>query len=140
MRREGYREEEYTVSLAAGESRPLDVRLEPADATINVTPNVGGSEIIVRDAENNRRVGRYDERVANLHVPPGRYEVTVSKSGYHTATREVTVTASQTVYLEPPLEQLPPERPHVRGDAATTIRTTADGKFLLIELTGKSGM
>ena len=51
----------------------------------------------------------------------------------------MTVTASQTVYLEPPLEQLPPERPHVRGDAATTIRTTADGKFLLIELTGKSG-
>lgn len=139
VRREGYREEEYTVSLVAGESLPLNVRLERAFGTINVTPNVGGSEITIRDVDNNRPVGRYDERVANLHVPAGRYEIAVSKGGYRTSTREVTLTPSQTVYLEPPLEQLPPEKPRVRGDAATTIRTYADGKFLLVELAGKSG-
>lgn len=139
VRREGYREEEYKVSLVAGEKLPLDVRLERAFGTLNVTPNVDGAEIIVHDAVNNRRVGRYDERVANLHVPPGRYEVAVSKSGYRTATREVTVTSAQTLYLEPPLEQLPPEKPRIRADVATTIRASVDGKFLLVELTGKSG-
>lgn len=139
VRRDGYQEEEYTVSLAAGTSMPLDVSLEPTLATINVTPNVGGSEIIVRDAANDRHVGRYDERVTNLHVPPGRYEIAVSKKGYHTARREVTVSSSQIVYLEPPLERLAPERPRVRADAATTIRILPDGKFLVVELTGKSG-
>jgi TonB family protein len=139
VRREGYREEEYTVSIGPGQRFPLNVKLEPTSGIINVTPNVSGTEIIVQNLENNTRVGRYDERVSNLNVPPGRYEVAISKSGYRTATREVSVTASQSVYLEPPLEQLPPERPRVRGDAAMTIRTSTEGKLLIVELMGKSG-
>jgi hypothetical protein len=147
VRKNGYREEAYDLSVAAGDSRPLNINLKLAAGVVNVAPTVAGASISIVNAETNREVGRYDGRADNVALAPGRYQVAVSKQGYRTAVREVTVEDARTLYLEPPLEALPAQaverrrtgRASFRPDAATQVQVAAEGKYILIYLSGRSG-
>lgn len=147
VRKNGYREAAYDLSVAAGDSRPLSVKLEPASGTVNVVPTVANAAISIVNAETDREVGRYEGRANNVALAPGRYQVLVSKDGYQTAVREVTVEDAKTLYLEPPLEPLPTQAVERRltenksfsPDAATQVHAMPEGKYLVIYLSGRSG-
>lgn len=148
VRREGYREEEYELGFEPGRVTSLSVSLEPLYGTIDVAPAVAGAEINIRETGTNGLVGHYVGRASNIRLSPGRYQVFVSKEGYKTAIREITVKPSEIVLLEPPLEPLPkasaaparrPVPPPFRPDSAMLTQTSAQGKFVVVVLTGRSG-
>ena len=137
VRKSGYRQEEYTVNLGAGDSMPLNISLELQTGLLNVTPSVEGTTIVVTNLDTGSRVGTHTDRINGLDVVPGRYEVAVSKNGFRTTTRTVVIKPTETIYLEPPLEAFTPEKPRVRRDGAMTLQSVAEGKFLVVILTGK---
>jgi hypothetical protein len=148
VRRDGYREKEHELSVGAGERKPLNVRLELESGILSVVPTTTDATISIIKAETNREVGRYDGRANNVELPPGRYQVVISKNGHRTTVRDVTVEDASTIYLEPPLELLPPpptptprrtERRSFRADAATQMQAVPEGKYIVINLSGRSG-
>jgi hypothetical protein len=148
VRKNGYREKAYDLSVAAGDRRPLKVELELSSGIVNVVPTVDNAAISIVNAETNGEVGRYDGRANNVELPPGRYQVVISKKGHRTTVRDVTVEDARTIYLEPPLELLPPpptptprrtERRSFRADAATQMQAVPEGKYIVINLSGRSG-
>jgi hypothetical protein len=147
VRRAGYREVAYDLGVAAGDRTPLSVTLKPAPGSVNVSPDVADATVSIINAETGSEVGRYDGRASGVELAPGRYQVVVSKSGYRTTAREVTVEPAGTVYIEPslvPLPSLPAERGRVgnrsfRGDTATQLQSTRQGKFVVASLSGRSG-
>jgi hypothetical protein len=139
VRNATHREATRTIQLGPNKREFVNITLEPLPGVLSVSPGVGGAEIVVRDSETSVVVGRYTDAVRNLEVAPGRYLVQVSKDGYNTAERRVTLRPAETVYLEPPLERSTPVKPRVQGDSAMTVETLKDGKYLIISLAGKSG-
>ena len=137
--RQDYREERRTINLVPGQVENISIVLRPLPGKLNVSPSVAGTEITVRNSRAGSEVGSYAERVSDLEVEPGVYQITVSKSGYKTSTREVTVEPAKSAYLEPLLEPAPVERERVHPDAAMFMQTANDGKYLTVSLTGQSG-
>lgn len=134
-----YREERRTINLAPGQAETISITLDLLPGKLSVSPSIAGTEITVRKVGAGSAIGSYTERVSDLEVAPGLYQITVSKSGYKTATREVTVEPTKSAYLEPLLEIAPVEKPRIRSDAAMSLQTSNDGKYLIVSLTGKSG-
>jgi hypothetical protein len=152
VRREGYREKEYEVELEAGRVTSASISLEALRGTLTVNPTVANAEISILSIDTNALAGKYVGRASSVELPPGHYQVFVSKEGYKTAVREVALKHSQALILEPLLEILPkPPAPtrraaqsrtpqqQFRPDSVMQTQTSFDGKFVVLMLTGRSG-
>lgn len=145
--RPGYRERAREVHLRAGDRTPLSVALERLNGFISVSPLVDETEISIVEVATGKSVGVYSGRVNRLELPPGRYQVSVSKQGYMTTEREVVVEPALKLSIEPPLSSLPrptparrrPAPPPFRPDYSTRTETSLVGKFVVVTLTGRSG-
>ncbi len=149
--RSGYRERTYNVTLRPGAAEQFTAELEPLDGTLNIKPTVPGAGIDIVRIETGESVGRYMGRASNVSLPPGRYQVFVSKDGHRTAVRDVTIKSAETVSLEPLLELIPRPRPTPAptprrtasppfpSDSAMRVKTYVEGKFVVVVLAGRSG-
>ncbi|MBC8028515.1 MAG: PEGA domain-containing protein [Pyrinomonadaceae bacterium] len=151
VQREGYEPQTLQISLVPDTNTPFNVVLRLITGVLNIEPTVTGCQINVLDAETNALVGTYSGQVRNLELPPGRYQILVSKEGYRAVVRDVSVKAASTTLLEPSLEQLPRApspnarntrntgEPRFRPDAETQVRTSVTGKFIVVVINGRSG-
>jgi formylglycine-generating enzyme required for sulfatase activity len=105
LRRSGYKSHVDTIEVTAGEARELPmVRLEPADAMLRVTSDPDGATVLVD--------GTYrGETPLELAAPPGvSLAVRLTKTGFETAEREVSLRSGQTsdlaVTLDPQLGEI----------------------------------
>ncbi|HEX8457762.1 MAG TPA: carboxypeptidase regulatory-like domain-containing protein [Pyrinomonadaceae bacterium] len=140
----GYSEETRSLTLAAGLPESLTFSLRPVPGGLSIKPLTADAQIGIVNKGRNDTIGIYTGGVEKLSVEPGVYEVTISKRGYRTVTREVVVKPGESVYLEPPLELEATRlaartRPGFTPDRATTVETARDGKYILVTLTGRSG-
>ncbi len=144
IHRDGYRDQDYELTLRPGEQTPLSVSLEPLYGTLSVAPLVADSVIDVVESETGTSVGRYAGPARHIQLPPRHYQVLVSKEDYRTIVREVEIGPAASVSIEPPLEPLPvvvrrPEPPPFARDYATRAQVSSEGKFIVVTLTGRSG-
>lgn len=140
----GYSDETRSLTLEPGRAEYLTLSLRPVPGGLSIKPATKDTRIDIVNKERNNSVGSYTGGVEKLSVEPGLYEITISKRGYRTVTREVVVKPGESVYLEPPLERESPSppprpRPGFTPDRAMTVETVKDGKYLLVTLTGRSG-
>jgi hypothetical protein len=147
VRRPGYKDKEIEVRLRPGDHTPLSVTLDRLTGFISVSPLVDDAEIKIVEVATRKSVGVYYGRVHGLELPPGRYQVFVSKEGYRTTEREVVIESALKASIEPPLSPLPepapvgrrPAPPPFRPDHSTRAQTGVEGKYVLVTLTGRSG-
>jgi TonB family protein len=138
-RRVGYTEESRSITLLAGENVPIAITLNPLRGTLGVTPNVSGAEITVKkvESDNSQETRTFANSVVDLNLPPGEYEISISKEGYRGVKRTITLQPAGSVYLEPQLSKLPPENKPVQP-AAMSMQTSPVGKYFLVSLFGSS--
>jgi hypothetical protein len=98
LRKTGYRDEERPVTLSPGPNMQ-SFSLASLPGSLIVVPNLAGASIVIRN------FGEYRERI-NMELPPGSYEILVSKPGYRTVTRGVTIKAAEAFNLPVTLEKL----------------------------------
>lgn len=147
VRREGYFEQPHRVDVKAGVVTPLAVRLKPMSAVVSVAPTLPDAEIKIFDADASSLFGSYTGRAGGVELAPGRYQIFISKEGYRTAVRELTVKPAERVYIEPTLETLPEPppapvpapTPRFRPDTLMRAQTSEEGKFIVVSLSGRSG-
>lgn len=96
-----YRNANYTVELTRNSDNSLEVGLSPEDGTVNIVPNVSGTDITLSNG------GKFIGQVNDLKLAPGRYRVDVTRPGYKTFSQIVEVNAARTANLNPHLEPLP---------------------------------
>jgi hypothetical protein len=150
VRHMGYVDGQEIVELKGGENDPVTITLEPLPGRLNVSPNVEGTRIEVRRADTKRSVVTTDLPISNLDLPPGDYDVAGSKSGYLTKLREITIKSGENTHLElllepePKPEPTPAHRPELspsfKADSAMSMRTSREGKDIIVTLTGRSGI
>lgn len=148
VQREGYESQALQISLTPDTNTPFEIVLKLITGVLNIEPSVSDCQIRVLDAETNALVGTYSGRARNLELPPGHYQIRVSKEGYRAIVRDVSVKPASTTLLEPSLEQLPKppapkarkkEEPHFRPDAVTQVQASVNGKFIVVVINGRSG-
>jgi hypothetical protein len=148
VKREGYEPQILQISLEANTNTPLNIALKVITGVLNIAPAVPGCDISVLDAETNALVGKYSGQARNLELPPGHYQILVSKDGYRAAVRDVSLKAASTILLEPSLEHMPKApshttrntgEPRFQPDAKTQVQTSVSGKFIVVVLNGRSG-
>ncbi len=148
VQREGYEPQTLHINLAPDVNTPFNVVLRLITGVLSVEPTVTGCQIRVVEAETKALVGTYSGQARNLDLPPGSYQILISKEGYRPVTRDVSVKGASTTVIEPSLEQLPkvpPKtarntgQPRFRPDAETQVQTSVAGKFIVIALNGRSG-
>lgn len=139
VRHEGFRDDQRSVDLKSGENPTLTIKLEPLKGTLHIRPSVDGTSIELRSVDRNQNVGSYAGAIDQIEFPPGEYEITISKPGYATATRTVTLKAGAAVELEPRLDPLPPPKPAPKPrPRPMSARVETDGKYLIVHLSGTS--
>ena len=114
-----------------------NLRLEILLGSLTVSPSVDGAELSLRNVDADRNVGTYAGGISQTELPPGEYELSVSKKGYKPVTRRFAVKAGESAYLEPHLEALPVEKP--RPQMAMNASVRPDGKYFIVQLFGSSG-
>ena len=143
VRRAGYNDYSKVFTPAAGNNPPLNVRLDPLPGTLDVIPAVNEALIEIKKLDGGGGSLTRTGTIENLAVPPGEYEVTISKSGYLTVTRTVTIEPAQSFRLELKLDPIePPKRRPPERKIVTlpmTSSTTTTGKFLVVRLRSASG-
>lgn len=148
VHRDGYQDQGQEINLGPGHNPPLIISLKPLPGTLSVTPTVADADINLIESETNGNVGTYFGRARNIELPPGRYQVLVSKEGYQTTVREVLVKSAAIILLEPALDPLPKpspaavrraEQPRFRPDTTMQVQTSVVGKFIVVSLIGRSG-
>jgi hypothetical protein len=146
VHKDGYQDEDYEISLGPGDNTPLNVSLELLNGIVNISPLTADTEIQIIEIATNKSVGVYSGQMHHVQFPPGRYQVLISKEGYKTAVREVVIEPAANVFLEPSLVPLPKPpvvvrraEPPFRRDYATQARSSLEGKFIVVVLTGRSG-
>lgn len=143
VRRAGYRDHSMTFTVRAGDNPPLSVNLEPLPGVLHVTPSVSEAWIEINRLDGQSEGISLVGTIENLKIPPGEYEIRVSKNGFTTNTRTISIQPAQSLYLEPKLEAIvvrrppPPERRVVTIPMVSTVETS--GKFLIVRLRGASG-
>ena len=139
----GYNDYSVVFKPVAGHNPPLNVKLDPLPGTLNVVPAVNEALIEIKKLNGERASLTRTGTIEKLAVPPGEYEVTISKNGYATVTRTVTIEPAQSVYLEPKLDPVEPPKPRPRERKIVTMPMTfsaaTSGKFLVVRLRGASG-
>ena len=149
VRKTNYIDYQNTIFLSPGESGGLTITLKPQPGTLTISPSIANAEMTIINLDDNSVVGNYTERIKDMNIGPGRYQIAVTKPGYRTALREIIVKPAGSVYLEVPLEILPVEKPPLektssekprgRADAAMALQVSIDGKYLVANLIGQSG-
>jgi TonB family protein len=138
VRREGYRENQRTLDVLPGEPTKLSITLEALKGTLSVRPDVSGTAIELRSIARDQPVGTYAGGIEHLELPPGEYEVTISKSGYVSSARSVTINGGSLVEIEPHLDFLPSPKPARPAPRPMNGRVELDGKYLIVYLSGSS--
>lgn len=138
-RKAGYREQSRTIALEPKQHEPINLTLEPLPGSLSVKPSVAGAEIVITNLETNSMLGSYMDQISEMTIAPGRYQVSISKNCYGTEVREVTINPTASITLEPSLKKQRCSGQTIQGDARTIIESQADGKYLIVSLTGKSG-
>lgn len=143
VRHSGYGDQLLTLDLRPAENDLGVITLEPRLGTLNVAPSAADADIRIGSVDGHQNGGTYSGIINDLGLPPGVYEVIVSKSGYQTVTRQVTVKPGESVYLEPKLDPLPTEEPKTRRSVNTGTPASSsvhvEGKYLVVEIQGASG-
>jgi len=140
IRRDGYVEQQRTLDIQTGDNPSLAITLEPLKGVLSVKPDVDGAAIAVKSIDRDQQLGSYAGTIDRINFPPGGYEITISKTGYATATRTVTLKGGATVELEPRLDRLPPPKPPDKPrPRPMSARVEVDGKYLIVHLGGASG-
>jgi len=138
-RRVGYNEESRSITLIPGDNVPITITLDPVLGRLSVTPNVSGAEITVKGvaSEDSQSPRTFTNNVADLNLPPGEYEISISREGYRGVKRTLTLQPAGSVYLEPQLSEWPTATTSAQP-AAMTMQTSQAGKFVLVSLYGSS--
>lgn len=144
VRREGYRDRSVTLTTPGGENTAIKIALDPLPGKLRVEPSVAGAQIRVKSLDSNRDLISRSGLLDDFEVPPGDYEVIVSKSGYKTLTRTVTIHPAKGLSLEPRLDvmEIPrPPRPPAPAPPRIPITSSVEnaGKYLIVRLRGASG-
>lgn len=138
----GYTEHQQTIELQPGENDPIDITLTSLKGTLNVVPGVTDADINIRSIDRNQNVGTYVSAISSLELPPGAYEITISKKGYEIVTRKVSIKPAESVYLEPQLSPLPPPAPAPKPAISVLPMNSLvekQGKYFIVYLQGASG-
>jgi hypothetical protein len=145
IHKNGYQNEAYDISLGLGDTRPLEVSLKLLNGILNVAPLITDTEISIIEPATGKGVGVYSGRARHVELPPGRYQVFISKEGYKTMVRDVSIEPAGNVSLEPSLAPLPKPavtvrqaEPPFQRDYAMQAQTNVEGKFVVVVLTGRS--
>lgn len=139
-----------TITVSEGQPNFITVALMPQPGRLTVTTSVRDAEIEVVNLESSIKAGPYIGTLDHAEFSPGHYQVSVSKDGYRTASREITIKASESIYLEPQLEPLPtpmptpvptPKPSRRATNAAVPLSSTIEiaEKALVVRLNGSSG-
>jgi TonB family protein len=135
----GYAEQQRTITLNSGDNDLGSITLEPLKGRLIVKPNIDGASIEVKSIDRNMSVGSYAGAINNVDFLPGQYELIVSKSGYQTATRSITIRPSGTVEIEPSLEPVPTPTPTPQIVVAKRSSVAIDRKDLVVRIVGTAG-
>ena len=139
-RHDGFRDGQLSTQIKAGENPTISLSLEQLPGKLSIKPSIDGASIELKPRNGDQALRTFAGAVEQTELPPGDYEVTISRTGYHTLNRTVTLKAGSILELELHLEPLPPARPTVnRPPAPMTAYAQLDGKFLLVRLNGRSG-
>jgi TonB family protein len=139
VRHSGYGDQQRSVDLKPGENDPVTITLELLKGTLSVRPNVDSASIDVRSIDRNQSVGSYAGALDKVDLPPGEYELTVTKPGYQSATRAFTIKPAGTVDLEPRIDPLPTPTPTPRTVIPSVSTVNVEGKYLVVRILGTSG-
>ena len=142
----GYAEREQIINLTPGANGSLNITLERLMGNLDIVPSVADSEINLESVDSSQRVqlGPYSGRVNSLALASGTYEITISKSGYQTAHRRITIRPGESIFLEPQLFPLPtptPTQAPPTAIAPVPSRSMVEtaGKYFIMQLHGASG-
>lgn len=141
-RKSDYRDYSQQAEVVLDHENVFSIVLTPLPAKLTVSPSISGAEVEVFSLETSQNFGHYLNGLNQVDLTPGRYRISISRSGYQVSTREITAHAGESVYLEPLLEPLPTPTP----TPMPTIRNIAmafdiskQDKFLVLRLQGSSG-
>jgi tetratricopeptide (TPR) repeat protein len=94
-----YYEQQLTITILAGNNEPIPVALNAMPGHLTITTPGSDAHISIQN------IGDYTGSIEDKNVAPGVYEVTVSRLGYHAATRRVEIKPNAPTRLDVPLEQ-----------------------------------
>lgn len=94
VQKSGYHSGEFDLTLAAKEYKRFPVQLDWAGGFLTVHSDPPGALIEVAG------IGRYKDGVSDLPCPPGRYDITASRTGMKSKTQSVVVAAGQHAAVE----------------------------------------
>lgn len=99
IHKEGYGDEQRTVSLPPGQAQALNLVLAPLPGKLTISPSIPDADVVV--------AGRsYHGQVSDLQLAAGQYPVTVSKTGFKSDTRTVTVAPGRVQNVDVTLQPL----------------------------------
>lgn len=111
LRKKNYADHERSVVVAASGTIESFL-LSPVPGRLNVTPNIAGALITVRN------LGQYPEKITDLEVAPGSYDIEVKKPGFRTVTQTVLIAAGAPFFLPITLEKMTVDEMLREGEAA----------------------
>jgi len=145
VRSSGYREQSRTIELRPGANEPVEITLERLPAVLNISLALDDAQIEVRHSGANASLERRTGPIRNLPLPPGKYDVTVSRDEYQTERRTINLEPGQVVYLEVTLDRVPRAEPNSAQISQSidpvplSSMVTVEGKDLLVTLIGATG-
>ena len=141
-RKPDFRDYSQQVEVLLDRDNVFSIVLTPLPAKLTVSPSIDGTEVEVFNLETSQSFGHYFNRLNQVDLVPGRYRISISRTGYRVSMREITARPGESIYLEPLLEPLPTPTP----TPTPTIRNTAmtfdirkQDKYLVLRLQGSSG-
>ncbi|HEV7398400.1 MAG TPA: TonB family protein [Pyrinomonadaceae bacterium] len=139
-----------TIVVGQGQETAVTVTLVPQPGRLTVSTSVSSTLIEVINLDSNIKSGPYASPLNDAEFTPGRYRINVSKEGYRTASRDLTIKPSESIYLEPQLQALPTSTPTPTQAPAPIRRSTVAAtplsanvqsmdKDLIVRIVGASG-
>lgn len=143
-RKQNYQEFTKDLSLGADADNVFTVFLTPITGRLTIKPSVKGTNLEVFRVEDDASLGRYSDYLDKLELTPGNYRINLSKDGYRTAVREITVNPGESVFLEPVIELLPKPPPRRNIQPAppfipATFTIDTDGKNAIFRVNASTG-
>ncbi|WP_297489633.1 PEGA domain-containing protein [Thermococcus sp.] len=115
IRKAGYAERAYAISIKYGELKVLNVTLSPEMGKLTVKSNPSGAEVYV----DGKKVGTTP--LENYTVTAGTHEITLIKDGYQNFTKTVTVNPGEEASIT---AVLTPAKPSAQATASSGIPKT----------------
>ena len=102
LKKDEFEEQERAVTVAPGIEVVENFALTKVKGRLTVNPSIPGAAVRLNGIE-------YPAGVKDLSIPADTYEVRVSKSGFRTFTKSITVNPRSSVTVDAPLESVPVE-------------------------------